>query len=79
MRTFLLSVFVYMAFNYVEYALLLLVCGNEFFDTWYEEHKEYFEVSLLIRIGRLMKFYITVGFIMIPVTIVLMIDHFLRK
>jgi len=79
MRTFLLSVFIYLAFNYVEYALLLLVCGNEVFDTWYEEHKEYFEGPLLVRIRRLIKFYIAVGFILIPVTIVLMIDRFLRK
>lgn len=79
MRNILLSVFVYMAFNYILWGFCALICGDEVYDAWHEENKEYFDVPLLIRVRRLIKFYITVGFITIPVTIVLMIERFLKK
>lgn len=75
MRTFLLSVFVYMSFNYVVYAFFWLICGNEDWDTWHED----FYAPLLLRIKRLIKFYIRAGFITIPVALVLLMDRFIDK
>lgn len=79
MRDILLSVFVYVAFNYILWGFFSLICGDDVFSAWCEENKEYFDVPLLIRIRRLLNAYVVIGFTTIPVTIVLLIERFLRK
>lgn len=79
MKNILFSVLVYMALNYILWGFCWLICGDEVFNAWREEHSEYFDGPLSLRVKRLMTLYATIGFISIPVTIVLLIERFLKK
>lgn len=77
MRDILLTIFVYMALNYILYAFALLICGEDEYAA--ALRKGGLGLPLSKRIKILLIYYLCFGWFSIPVAIVSLIERIIKK